>query len=158
MHANNFRHLYNTGGHIRKSIVTFSTPPPFQFQFSPLSISVNFQMPMPSHSSYQTAQAGCCPSISLLILLSQKEWEELSLKVPKYKALVNMKRLRPWESTQGYLSSPLCLIDFHGQMDGFSPLSGVYCILCQLKGMSQHLLLYFPSTSTAALYNFVDFF
>lgn len=62
------------------------------------------------------------------------------LKGPKiYKALVNTKRLRPWGSTRGYLSSPLCLIDFHGQMDSSSPLSGVYCILCQLKGVSQCL-------------------
>lgn len=35
-------------------------------------------------------------------------------------------------------TAPLCFTDFHGRTDGFPPKPGVYCILCQLKGMSQH--------------------
>lgn len=97
---------------------------------------------MYSHSSHRTKQAGTYPIISPLVLLSQKEWEELTKKVPTYRALVNTNSLRARVGTGGRggcLQPPCVSLISTDRWMVCPPESAVYCILCQLKGMSQHL-------------------
>lgn len=92
---------------------------------------------MPSPSSHGTAQAGTCPKIPPLVLLSQQEWEEPNIKAPRYRALgkTNRRRSRAGaEGKGGDLPGLFCLTDFHGRMDGFSPLSGAYCVFFSAPG------------------------
>lgn len=56
------------------------------------------------------------------------------------------------DQREGICSVPFCHTHFHGWLCPFSPLSGVICALCQLKGMSQLLRPpSVPSTEKAAL-------
>lgn len=88
---------------------------------------------MPSRSSQGKAQAGTCPSISPLVLLSQREWEELSTNVPRDRAMANTNRLSPRVGTGrkgGCLHHPL-LFHWYPWADGwFLPI--VWCVLYTL--------------------------
>lgn len=98
---------------------------------------------MPSPSSHGTAQAGTCPKIPPLLLLSQQEWEEPNIKAPRYIELWG-KQIDggPEQAQKGRegtsQASFVSLISMGGWM--VSPHCLVHIVyFFQLQGMSQHL-------------------
>ena len=103
IYADTFRNSNNIERLKRKAEV--SCPNLLRFQFNSSYFAFNFRklpnVPMHSHGSHRIAHPRTYSSISSLVLLSQKNREEPSTKVPKYRALVNTNRLRARVGTGG---------------------------------------------------------